>query len=92
MRALRDEGCDCDWVDDDEEWPVCDDNPGVSGLAAGACKWGDGCSGAIRSVALGSEGFGWASILASENGRKGAESSWSSSASDRGPSGGLELE
>lgn len=49
-------------------------------------------SGAIRSVALGSEGGVTVKALASENGRNGAESSWSSSASERGPSGGLELE
>lgn len=93
MRAFRDEGWDCDWADDDDEWAVVD-MLGASSLPPelGAGKYAGAFSGVIRTVALGSVILGCEIILASENGRKGAESSCSSSASDNGPRGGLELE
>ncbi len=77
-------GCD-DWADEEDEVSA-GGGAGVDNLL------GDEKCGAVRRVALGSLGWGCTTALESTNGKKGGESVSSSSASESGPRGALELE
>lgn len=84
-------GCDC--TDDEDEWAVC-----VMFGALGSARGGGGgrCEGGrfgdILTVELGSVEAGGVTGRRPEKGRKGGDSSSSSSASDRGLRGALEEE